>query len=149
MMKPLLGMTSGQRIAVILGAADGLTLAISEIISLRYHQPAIFRAGLGAGLGELVGMGAAVWLSQEEGQTKAGFIVAVACGVATGLSCVIPCLPFLVSTGAWRWYAAGGLAVALGAVICLLRPEKGIIAIAETYGVLAAAGALCLAAGYI
>ena len=134
-----------ERIAIILGAADGLTLALSEIMGLR-GQPDIFRSGLSAGLGELVGMTAALWLSADD---RKGFLTALGCGAATLLGCVLPCIPYAAGDGVFSLAAALVIMVVLGGVVCRLRPEKGVLAIAETYGVLAGAGLLCFAASLI
>jgi VIT1/CCC1 family predicted Fe2+/Mn2+ transporter len=135
-----------ERIAVVLGAADGLTLALSEILGLRAHQPAIFPAGLSAGLGELVGMGAALWLSSEG---ESSFLAAAGCGIATMIACVLPCIPFALVTGWLGLVLAMATTAVLGAVVCWLRPEHGWKAIGETYGVLLAAGALCYLASLV
>src|ERR1700735_4058276 len=90
-------MRTDQRVAVILGAADGLTLAVSELIGLHAkHQGAIFASGLSAGLAELVGMTAALWLSSE---SRSNFLTALGCGIATLLACVLPCVPYAISRG--------------------------------------------------
>jgi VIT1/CCC1 family predicted Fe2+/Mn2+ transporter len=137
-----------QRIAIILGSADGLGLSVSEIASLLHHQPAIFHAGLGAGLGEFVSMGAALWLSTDPAD-EAGFWPAAACGIASLLGCLLPVLPYAFISGTAALVAAALIAVAVGAVISWLRPERGLLAISETYGVLMAAGLLCWAAALI
>lgn len=131
-----------QRVAIILGSADGLGLSVAEITSLLHHQPAIFHAGLGAGLGELVSMFAALWLAADPAE-EAGFWPAVACGVASLLGCLLPVLPYLVTSGTVALTAAALIAVAVGGVISWLRPERGLLAVAETYGVLVASGLLC------
>jgi VIT1/CCC1 family predicted Fe2+/Mn2+ transporter len=139
-------MKQQQRVAVVLGAADGLTLALSELLGLRAHQSAIFSSGLSAGLGELVGMGAALWLSSESGN---GFLSAAGCGVATLLACVLPCIPYAFLHGVVALATALLVAALLGAVVCRLRPEKGWKAIAETYGVLLVSGSICYIASLI
>jgi VIT1/CCC1 family predicted Fe2+/Mn2+ transporter len=143
---PAVKFSDNQRAAVILGAADGLTLAISEIMSLRQHEADIFRSGLGAGLGELVGMTAALWLSADDPQ---GFFSALACGVATLIACALPCAPYAFLHGQETGWAAGGLVALLGVIICRLRPQRGLRAVLETYGVLAGAGALCYASSLV
>lgn len=134
-------MNSPTRQAVILGAADGLTIVLGLLMSLRHHQSAIFDAAQGAGLAELVGMAAALWLSSQRDVRH--FLAALACGVTTALSCVIPAVPYLFTTGLGALLPALGILAVLGGVICFLRSEKGIAAVLETYGVLAAAGVLC------
>lgn len=137
-----------QRVAIILGSADGLGLSVAEITSLLHHQPAIFHAGLGAGLGEFVSMGAALWLATDPAE-EAGFWPAMACGVASLLGCLLPVVPYAFASGTGALIAAGVIAVIVGAAISWLRPERGVLAVAETYGVLVAAGALCYAASFI
>jgi VIT1/CCC1 family predicted Fe2+/Mn2+ transporter len=132
--------SSANRIAVIMGSADGVTLAVSVIASLMHKQASIWNAGFGDGLGELVGMFAALYLTTDGGGT--GFWPAVACGFASLAACALPCLPFLFGSGPGAFAAAVAIAVAIGAVISYLRPEKGIGAIAVTYGVLAGASVL-------
>jgi hypothetical protein len=132
-------MNKVQRIAIILGSADGVTLAVSVIASLVHKQSSIWNAGFGDGLGELVGMFAGVYLTKDN---DAGFWPAVACGIAALAGCVIPCVPFIFATGAAAITMATILAIVVGAVISRLRPEKGIGAVAITYGVIIGAGML-------
>lgn len=126
--------------AAVLGAADGLTLAVSLVIGLHRQQGAIFHSALSAGIGEFVGMGAALWLSEK--RNLAGFLAALACGIATALACIVPALPYAFGLSQALWLSAG-LCVAVGAVVCWLREERGLVAVAETYGVLGAAAVLC------
>jgi VIT1/CCC1 family predicted Fe2+/Mn2+ transporter len=134
--------TKEQRIAAILGAADGLTLAVSLIFG---RSPGVFHAALDAGIGEFVGMGAALYLASD----RKGLGAALLCGLATFLGCVLPAAPFAVAD---NWVARGAsaaIAVAVAAVICKLRPEKGWVAVAETYGVILTAAALCFAVSFM
>ena len=120
--------TNKKRMAIILGSADGLCLAVSVIASLYRNQPSIWHAGLGDGLGELVGMFAALYLSG--GDDKEGFFTSAACGVASLAGCVLPCIPFLFMTGPVAFSLAGIIAIASGAEIAMLRPEKSFWSIA-------------------
>lgn len=141
-------MKTAERTAIILGVADGLTIIIGLLISLRHQQPAVFHAALGAGIAELVGMSAALWFTAE--RNVANFLTAMACGVATALACIIPALPFAAG-----WHdplaliASLTAAAGIGGVVAWLRPEHGVIAVLETFGVLILAGALCFAASFI
>ena len=143
MVSPEAGATPTRQ-AVILGAADGLTLVVGLLLGMRHHSGAVFAAALSAGLAELVGMSAALWLSNT--RNVKNFVVAMSCGVMTALACVIPALPYLFWGGTVALSAALALLAALGAFICWMRPEKGTRAALETYGLLLAAGALCFAA---
>lgn len=125
--------------------ADGATIAMGLIVSLTGQPHALFRAALGAGLAELVGMTAGQWLSDE----KAGFAPALANGGAAFLACVAPALPYLASSG-WPAMAASlVLVAAVGGLISILRPEKGALAVAQTFGILLTAAALCAAGALI
>lgn len=90
-------------------------------------------------------MTAGAWLSDE----KAGFAPAIANGGTAFLACIIPALPYVALSG-WPAMAASLALVALvAAVISVLRPEKGFLAVVQTYGILLAAAALCWAASLI
>jgi VIT1/CCC1 family predicted Fe2+/Mn2+ transporter len=126
------------RVAAILGAADGLTIVVALVFG---RNPAVFHAALDAGIGEFVGMGAALYLSDVRKRIVPAFL----CGACTLLGCVIPALPYIFSHGDIARIASGAIAACLGAVVCKLRPEKGWLAVAETYGVLLASAVLCFA----
>jgi hypothetical protein len=118
----------------VFGAADGVTLALGLIVSLSGQPHAIVKAALGAGLAELVGMTAGAWLSDS----GSGFVPALANGGAAFLACLVPALPYVALSG-----------VAVAAVIAWLRPEKGVLAVVQTYGILSAAALLCWLAGLL
>jgi VIT1/CCC1 family predicted Fe2+/Mn2+ transporter len=141
-----MGAHSGlKRAPLVLGAADGLTLILGLTAGLARMPHALVHAAISGGLAELVGMSAAVWLSDAKG----GFLVALGCGIATLAACVIPVLPY-VFTGGWEALSASLVLVCLvGAAVSWLRPERGWLAVAETYGVLLAAAVLCFAASLI
>lgn len=131
--------------AATFGAADGVTIVLGLLVSLTGQPHALFRAALGAGLAELVGMTAGQWLSDE----KAGFAPAAANGAAAFAACTAPALPYLASTG-WPAMAASlVLVAAVGALISILRPEKGALAAVTTFGILGAAALLCWAASLV
>ena len=128
------------------GAADGVTIALGLIVSLTGQPRALFHAALGAGLAELVGMTAGQWLSDGEG----GFPAALANGGAAFLACLVPALPYLSGSGGPAVIAASvAIVAAVAAAIAWLRPEKGVLAAAQTYGVLIGAALLCFAASLI
>lgn len=129
----------------VFGGADGLTLALGLIVSLSGQPHAIVRAAAGAGLAEFVGMTAGAWLSDA----SSGFMPALANGGAALLACVIPAMPYVLATGAAALIASLMLVAAVAGVISWLRPERGILAVAQTYGILLAAAALCFGASLI
>ncbi len=131
---------------MILGAADGVVIVLGLLLSLAIHQPgAIWHAAVGAGLAELVGMTSGMWLSDG----RSGFVPALVCGAAAGSACVAPAVPYLVATGGLALAASLALIAATAAVISWLRPERGVLAVVQTYGVLITAAGLCTAAAAI
>jgi len=127
------------------GSADGLTLALGLIVSLSGQPHAVVKAALGAGIAEFVGMAAGAWLSDGSG----GIWPPLANGGAAFAACLIPALPYLFASGCVALSASLVLVVAVAAVIAWLRPEKGVLAVVQTYGILAAAALLCFAASLI
>lgn len=134
-------LTSQQRVGAILGAADGLTIVVALIFG---HNPVIFQSALFAGIGEFVGMAAALWLT-DRSQTLAALL----CGLATLLACVLPAIPFAIFSGALAFGLSCCVALMIGAIVCWMRPERGPIAIFETYGVLGAAATLCYLVSFL
>lgn len=127
------------------GSADGLTLALGLIVSLSGQSHAIVHAALGAGLAELVGMSSGSWLSDA----SSGFRPALANGGAAFGACVVPALPYVATSGAVALALSLVLVAAIAAVIAWLRPERGLLAVAQTFGVLIIAAGLCFAASLI
>ncbi len=125
------------------GAADGVTIVLGLLVTLTGQPHALFRAALGAGLAELVGMTAGQWLSDGD----SGFWAALTNGGAAFAACLIPALPMLAGGGIGPGVTAVVLVAVVAAVISWLRPEKGILAVVQTYGILLAAAGLCAAAG--
>lgn len=138
-------MNRSSRVAAILGAADGLTIAISFVFG---RDPAVFHSALDAGIGEFVGMGAALYLSADGGENKK-LIPALVCGLTTLVACVLPALPYLAIGGNLARLLSAAVAAIVAALVCKIRPEKGWVAVAETYGVLIAAGLLCFLASLV
>lgn len=132
-------LTGQQSRLAVFGAVDGLVMVMGIITGLLIaHQghPAAWHAALGGAAGELVGMTA----GQHTSDPASGWRVAVLCGSAGGAACLAPAIPFIVLPGTAAVLAGVAVAVAVGGVICWLRPEHGWRAAALTYGVLIAAG---------
>ena len=135
------------RLAVF-GSVDGLVMFLGITLGLIVaHQSthAIWHAALGGAAGELVGMTAGQHISDPE----SGWRVAVLCGAAGALACVLPAAPYAILNGRVALASALGISVVVATVIVWLRPERGIAAIAHTYGVLILAGALAGLTGLI
>jgi len=132
----------------IFGGIDGLTMflgLVAGVIISRQSNDAIWHAALGGAMGELVGMTSGQWLSDKD----SGFLVALVCGTAGAVACAAPAFPFIWLDRTAATICALAIAVAIGAAVSWLRPEKGWQAIAQTYGVLIAAGVLSGLTGLI
>lgn len=130
------------RAPLIMGAADGVTIVAGLIagLVLTHQSPgAVWTAALSGGLAELVGMTS----GQRQSDSASGWVGALACGIAAGAACVVPAVPYLLVHGAVAGIAATVLVALTCAVIARLRPEKGVRAVVETFGLTAVAGALC------
>lgn len=129
----------------VFGAADGVC-AVIGLVALVSDPHALVRAALGVALAELVGMTAGAWLSADE---HTGFWAALVNGSSSFLAVIVPALPFLFMSGWPAVIAALGFVILVGAGISGLRPERGVAAIAKTYGVLVVAAAVCVAAAFL
>ena len=129
----------------VFGAADGLTLALGLVVSLTGHPNALVHAAIGAGLAEFVGMSAGCYLSDAGG----GYWAALANGGAALAACVIPAIPYVPAHGLAALLPSLALVAVVAGVISWLRPEKGLLAVAQTYGILAAAAILCFGASFL
>lgn len=129
----------------VFGGADGVVLAAGFIASFTHQPHSLVKAAVAAGCAELVGMTAGSWLSDSGG----GFWPALANGGAAFAACVIPALPYLGASGAWALIPSVALVAAVAGIIAWLRPEKGTLAVVQTFGVLLLAAGLCYAAGLI
>jgi VIT1/CCC1 family predicted Fe2+/Mn2+ transporter len=130
-----------RRLAVVLGICDGLTIVLGLLIGLHAQSGAIFHAALSAGIAELVGVGAALWLASV--RSLGNFLASAACGIATLLACVLPALPYIFSRGPTALGVSLGLCVMIAGGVTWLRSEKGWLAAGETFGVLFLAALLC------
>jgi VIT1/CCC1 family predicted Fe2+/Mn2+ transporter len=132
--------------STVFGAADGVTSVLGLLVTLSSQPHTLVKAALGVGLAELVGMTAGEWLSSEEDE---GFLASLMNGLASFAAVMLPVVPYVLLVGHSAIIAAAVLVVLIGAFISWLRPESGIKAVAETYGVLLIAATICTAASFI
>jgi hypothetical protein len=123
----------------VFGGADGIVLAIGFVVSFTGQPHALVKAALAAGLAELVGMTAGCWLSDS----GSGLWPALANGGGALAACFAPAVPYLLAHGLAALIPSLLIVAGVAGVISWLRPSRGILAAAETYGVLAVAAALC------
>lgn len=130
-----------------MGMADGLTTGIGLVLGMTatgQGAAAIWAAGLAGGLSAFPGMAS----GRYQGNPEDGKAGAAACGLATAAGSVAVAAPYLVTSGAAALAAACAVAAVLCAVVAVIRPQHGWRAFALSYGITAAAAALCLAAGF-
>jgi VIT1/CCC1 family predicted Fe2+/Mn2+ transporter len=130
-----------KRVAVF-GGADGLGIVLGLIAGMIIsHQPAhaVWAAALSGGIAELFSMAN----GQRISDSSSGWLPAVAIGIASLAGCTVPAVPYSFSSGSAALIAALVLCAAVAAVISWLRPEKGALAIVETFGLLLVTGVAC------
>lgn len=132
----------------IFGSIDGLTMflgLVAGVIISRQANSAIWHAALGGAMGEFAGMTSGQYMSDK----ASGLSAAVFCGAAGAVACSAPAIPFIFLARTPAMVTAAVIAVVIAALISWLRPEHGWTAVAETYGVLLAAGILSGLTGLI
>jgi uncharacterized membrane protein YeaQ/YmgE (transglycosylase-associated protein family) len=139
---------TSERLSVF-GSVDGLSMflgiTIGLIVAHHGESSTIWHAALGGAGGELAGMTAGQHLSDPD----SGWLVAIVCGIAGALACVLPAFPYIALSGSTALAAALGIAVLVACCVAWLRPERGVTAVARTFAVLAAAGLLSGLSGLI
>jgi len=128
------------------GAADGLGIVLGLIAGMIVsHQPprAVWAAALSGGVAELFSMAN----GQRISDSRSGWAPPIAIGVASLAGCAVPAVPYSFSGGAPALTAALCLCAAVAVVICWARPERGMLAVVETFGLLIITGAACGAVG--
>lgn len=100
---------------------------------------AAWHAALGGAAGELIGMTTGQFMSDK----RDGIWVALACGGAGALACVLPAIPYFFTTRpALATSLAALIAMAVAGFVAWQRPEHGAQALVRTFGVLLGAGTL-------
>jgi VIT1/CCC1 family predicted Fe2+/Mn2+ transporter len=130
-----------KRVAVF-GACDGLGIVLGLIAGMIVsHQPAhaVWAAALSGGIAELFSMAN----GQRISDSSSGWLPAVAIGIASLAGCALPAIPYALGSGTPALIAALALCAAVAAVISWARPEKGALAIVETFGLLLVTGIAC------
>jgi len=135
------------RVAVF-GAADGLGIVLGLIAGMMVsHQPpsAVWTAAVSGGIAEFFSMANGQRISDHD----SGAVAALVIGIASLAGCVIPAVPYSFIRGGAALAVALVLAAAVAGVISWMRPERGSLAILETFGLLAVTGAACVGAGLL
>lgn len=134
------------RRTALMGGADGLGIVLGLIAGMiisRQPAHAVWAAAISGGIAEFFSMAN----GQRISDASSGWLPAAAIGTASLAGCVLPAIPYALGTGTAALTAALALCAAAAAVISWARPEKGIPALAETFGLLAVTGIACGLAG--
>jgi VIT1/CCC1 family predicted Fe2+/Mn2+ transporter len=133
--------TELKRVATF-GACDGLGIVLGLIAGMIVsHQPAhaVWAAALSGGIAELFSMAN----GQRISDSSSGWLPALAIGAASLAGCALPAIPYSLSSGSAALILALVLCAAVAGVISWARPEKGVLAVVETFGLLAVTGLAC------
>ena len=126
----------------IMGGADGLGIVLGLLAGLIVsHQSAhaVWVAALSGGVAEFLAMANGRRLSDS----SSGWLPPLVIGAASLAACVVPAVPYALSSGPLALALALALACAVAAGISWLRPERGVLAVAETYGLMAIVAVAC------
>jgi len=124
------------------GACDGLGIVLGVIAGLivsRQPPHAVWAAAVSGGIAEFFSMAN----GQRISDSRSGWLPALAIGTASFAGCTVPAVPYSFSSGTAALLLALLLCSAAAGVISWARPERGVLAILETFGLLAVTGAAC------
>ena len=133
---------------LVFGMVDGSTLVLGlflGVIVARQSSSALWHAALGGGLAAFGGMS----LGQYWSAPEMGKLAALVNGAGTAGTTIIAGLPFALLSRTAATIASAALITLAAVIICLLREETGKVAVARTFGLLLAAGALSGVSGLI
>ena len=128
----------------VFGLADGLMSMLGVVLYLSGHQNLVFPAALSGGISAALSMGGSEWLSDSDSGLGASCVM----GLATGVGAILPALPYAFTTGPLAVASSVAICVLIGAVVALMRPNRGrALAFAETFGILGAIFLVVLTCG--
>jgi hypothetical protein len=133
---------------MVFGAADGLSLILGLILGLavsRQPSSAVWHAALAGGVAEFGGMALGQYWS-DPGRDKTGALLN---GGAGATAVIASGAPFAITAGAPAVGMAAAIVAAFALAVTFLREEPGWLAVARTFGLLLAAGALSAASGLL
>jgi VIT1/CCC1 family predicted Fe2+/Mn2+ transporter len=117
---------------------------LGVVLYLAGHQALVFPAALSGGISSALSMAGGEWLSDSEN----GFRASLVMGAATGFGAVLPAVPYALVTGPAAVAFSVVVCVLIGLAVACLRTNRSLpLALAETYGVLAAIFAVVLVCG--
>jgi VIT1/CCC1 family predicted Fe2+/Mn2+ transporter len=124
------------------GACDGLGIVLGLIAGMivsRQPAHAVWAAALSSGIAELFSMAN----GQRISDSRSGWLPPLAIGAASLAGCALPAVPYSFSSGTAALILALAICAAVAGVISWARPEKGVLAVVETFGLLIVTGVAC------
>lgn len=132
----------------VFGAADGLGITLGLVAGLivsRQSPHAVWVAALAGGVAEFFSMAN----GQRISDSSSGWVPPLVIGAASLAGCAVPAVPFAFTRGSLALAVSLPLCAAVAGVISWLRPERGALAVLETFGLLVLTGAACAAIGLL
>jgi len=127
----------------IFGASDGLVATMALILATMGHgRKVVLAAAFGLLIAEGFGMAASQYLSDPKRDLRLTLIM----GVATSVAIIVPAIPWAVTAGTAAVLSSCAIAFVFAGMIAYARPG-GLESWLQTYGVLAAVGAIATVAG--
>lgn len=125
-----------------MGGFDGTASLLGVVVYLLVTHPAlIFPTALSGAISSAVSMGGGEWLSDSEN----GFAASSVMAGATFTGALLLALPFAIWTGPLAVAESAVICCLIGITVAALRPLRGFgMALAETFGILAAAFVIVL-----
>ena len=129
----------------VFGLADGMMSLLGVVLFLLGHRALIFPAALSGGISSALSMAGGEWLCDSDNGLGASAIM----GLATGIGAIAPAIPYAVTAGSLAVAESVVICVLIGVTVSFLRPQRLPVALAETFGILAAIFAVVLALGLV
>jgi hypothetical protein len=103
---------------VIFGLGDGMTSLLGTVFYLSGHPTLVLPAAISSGISSAVSMTGFEWLSDSQ----YGFKSSTMLGLATGIGCVLPAIPFAMVHGALAIALSLAICAVIATVIAIVRP---------------------------
>lgn len=138
-------MSRGLARPAVFGGFDGTASLLGVVIYLLFSHPSlIFPAATSGAASSAVSMAGGEWLSDSDN----GFAASAVMGIATFAGALLPAVPFAFGAGPAAAAASAAVCLGICLVVARLRENRGFgLALAETFGILAAVIAVTVLCG--
>lgn len=142
-------MSRGRKLTrpAIFGSFDGTASLLGVVVYLLITHPTlIFPTALSGAASSAVSMGGGEWLSDSDSGLAASAVMAA----ATFVGAVLPAIPFAFGTGIAPVIASAAICAGICVAVAAARTTRSrALALAETFGLLAATLAVVVACGLL